>query len=709
MSDRVTRLNRALKDRYRILRELGVGGTATVYLADDLKHRRKVAVKVLHPEIVAALGPERFLREIETTAGMRHPHVLPLYDSGDADGLLFYAMPFVEGSSLRARMDRERQLPLDDALRIVGEVAEALIYAHGHGVVHRDIKPENILIEDGHAVVADFGIARPMAASRDGKLTRTGVIVGTPSYMSPEQANGEPMDERSDLYALGCVAYEMLAGTPPFVGPTGYVVMARHALDPVPALRTARPGVSAPVAALVERALEKVPADRSETVASWHQELVRAATGGPEVDSGGSGTGGEMARDGEKAPDGDEPTSLGLAPPERPSIAILPFKNLGSDPEQAFIADGIRLGIQATLVQLSGLFLVNAGTLNRYRDAELSATSVGRELSVRYVLEGAVQQSGQRLRVTVQMTDVDAGRTIWAERYDRAVEDVFELQDHITGEVISSLNVKLLQGEVTRGLFGKLTSPEAREYFYRGSSYVYEGTKETNEAARRMFTELYRVEPDSVVGPSMIALTHWMDSFAGWSRPSDRSMEKAAEWAWKAMQYEDNNGIGHAVYGHLRLLDHAYDEALTVCTEGVRLRASCPVAHGLLGVVLNYSGDARAAVHELREALHLERVYPVWLLAALAVAYRDEGDVGRSMSAAKASLRLDPTAREASLALCSGYQMAGEADRARQVADEIVDDDPTFKLSEYAESQPYRNADTLDAVLRSLREAGLSG
>jgi serine/threonine protein kinase/tetratricopeptide (TPR) repeat protein len=692
--DPVTRLNLALKDRYRILRELGVGGTATVYLADDLKHHRKVAVKVPHPELVVAVGSERFLREIETTAGMRHPHVLPLYDSGDADGLLYYVMPFVEGSSLRARMDQERQLPLDDALRLIGEVAEALIYAHGRGVIHRDVKPGNILLENGRAVVADFGIAHPMAPSGDGKLTRTGAIVGTPSYMSPEQANGEPLDARSDLYALGCVAYEMLAGTPPFVGPSGFVVMARHALDPVPPLRTVRPEIPASVADLVERALAKSPADRFASIADWHRELVRHATGSP--NAGGSVAGSPA-----------DSVSLGFSSPERPSIAILPFKNLGSDAELSFLADGIRLGIQATLVQLSGLFLVNASTLNIYRDADLSAMSVGRELAVRYVMEGAVQQSGQRLRVTVQMTDVDAGQTIWAERYDRAVDDIFELQDHITGEVISSLNVRLVQGEVTRGLFGKLTSPEAREYFYRGSSYLYGGTEEDNAAARRMFTELFRVEPDSVVGPSMIALTHWIDALAGWSDPPARSKEKAADWASRAMQYEDNNGIGHAVYGHLRLLDHAYDEALAICTEGVRLRPSCPVAHGLLGLVLNYSGDARAAVHELREALHLERVYPVWLLTALAIAYRDRGDVGRSMSAAKESLRLDPTGREAALVLCSGHQLAGEVDRARHVADEVVDNDPTFRLSAYAESHPYRDAATLEHVLQSLRQAGL--
>ncbi len=706
MSDPVSRLNAALEGRYAIERELGEGGMATVYLADDLKHNRKVAVKVLRSELAAAVGADRFLREIETTAGLRHPHILPLYDSGIEHGVLFYVMPFVEGRSLRDLLDVERQLPLDDAMRIVGEVAEALSYAHGRGVIHRDIKPENILLEDGHAVVADFGIAHAVDTAGGDKLTRTGTVVGTPLYMSPEQANGEPVDARSDLYSLACMAYEILAGTPPFNGPTGFVVMARHALDPVPALRTARPGVPLAVAEAIERALAKTPADRCATIQGWRDALMRSSPGAANGESDVSGattSGGSDA----PTPSGSQAESgLGFSPPDRASIAILPFKNLGSDPDQEFLADGIRFGIQATLVQLSGLFLVNASALNTYRGKEASATSVGDELGVRYILEGAVQQAGQRIRVTVQLTDAESRRTIWAERYDRLVEDVFKLQDEITSEVISSLNLKLVSGESTRGWFATL-SPEAHEYYYRGASHLYEGTKQDNATAREMFTELYRVQPDSVTGPSNISFTHWLDAFQGWSDSSARSVEQAVTWAKKAVEYEDNNGLGHAVLGHLRLLDDEHDEALALCSEGAQLRNSCPLAHGLLGVVLNYSGDARGAVREVREALQLERVYPVWLLTILAAAYRDSGDVGRSISAVKESLRLDPQERDALLVLCSDYQLAGEHDDAKRIADDVMDRDRTFRLSTYAESQPYRDAAPLERVMQALRDAGL--
>jgi predicted ATPase/tRNA A-37 threonylcarbamoyl transferase component Bud32 len=273
----IQRLEGALGDRYRVEREIGAGGMATVYLADDIRHQRKVAIKVLRPELTAALGSDRFLREITTTASMRHPHILPLYDSGAAGGVLYFVMPFVEGESLRARLDRESQLPMEDALRIADEIADALHYAHGRGIVHRDIKPENILLEDGRAVVADFGIA---AAAHNGeKLTQTGLAVGTPHYMSPEQAGGAAVDGRSDMYALACLLYEMLAGTPPFTGPTAMAIIARHLVDPVPRITTVRPTVTVTVTEAIERALAKNPSDRFASIAHWRDALRRTDTG----------------------------------------------------------------------------------------------------------------------------------------------------------------------------------------------------------------------------------------------------------------------------------------------------------------------------------------------------------------------------------------------------------------------------------------------
>src|SRR3989475_2189675 len=252
----------ALGDRYRLERELGQGGMAVVFLAEDLKHRRRVAIKLLKPELSAVLGSERFVREIAIAATLQHPHILPLYDSGQAGGLFYYVMPFVEGESLRQRLAREQQLPLDAALQITREVGSALQHAHEHGVIHRDIKPENIMLSGGHAVVADFGIARALDAASAEQLTRSGMVVGTPQYMSPEQAAGAVVDGRSDQYSLACTLYEMLIGQPPFTGPSPHAVMARHSLEPVPSLRVVRQTVPQAVEGAIMQALAKLPVDR---------------------------------------------------------------------------------------------------------------------------------------------------------------------------------------------------------------------------------------------------------------------------------------------------------------------------------------------------------------------------------------------------------------------------------------------------------------
>lgn len=274
MNDSLARLTAALADRYRIERELGAGAMATVYLAEDLKHNRKVAVKVLKPELAVAIGAERFLAEIKTTANLQHPHILALHDSGEVNGTVFYVMPFVYGESLRDRLDREKQLPIEDALRIAGEVADALQYAHEHGVIHRDIKPENILLQRGHAVVADFGIA--LAASKTGgaRMTETGMSLGTPTYMSPEQAMGaREVDARTDVYSLGCVLYEMLVGEPPFVGPTAQSIVAKVITESPRSLTAQRRTVPPHVDATVQKSLEKLAADRFASAAAFAESL----------------------------------------------------------------------------------------------------------------------------------------------------------------------------------------------------------------------------------------------------------------------------------------------------------------------------------------------------------------------------------------------------------------------------------------------------
>jgi serine/threonine-protein kinase len=282
MADMLERLQEALGSRYRIERELGRGGMATVYLAEDVKHHRQVALKVLDPEVAAAIGPERFTREIRVTAGFDHPHILPLLDSGEVGGLAFYSMPHVEGGSLRDRLARLGALPVDEAVRLALEVAEALSYAHARGIIHRDIKPENILLSQGHARVADFGLAGVVAASGSQRLTETGVTLGTPLYMSPEQITAESViDGRSDIYSLGCVLYEMLAGHPPFAGASAHAVLGRKLHDSPPPLRSVRASVPEGVEHVVRTALSAVAADRLATADEFARTLRGAMMTGP--------------------------------------------------------------------------------------------------------------------------------------------------------------------------------------------------------------------------------------------------------------------------------------------------------------------------------------------------------------------------------------------------------------------------------------------
>jgi len=361
----LARLKASLADRYAIDCVVGRGGMATVFLAVDLKHHRSVAIKVLHPELATSLGVERFLREITTAAGLNHPHILALYDSGQAAELLYYVMPYIEGETLRGRLQREQQLPIVDTVRIASEIAEALGYAHSRGVVHRDIKPENIMFSAGRALVADFGIARALTAAALEPLTDTGAIVGTPAYMSPEQATGGQLDARSDIYSLGCVVYEMLTGSVPFTGLTAQAVMARHSIDIAPPIRSVRPTVTDALERAVLTALAKVPADRFATAAQFAAALTAR---------------GEATTDGEGAE----------------SIAVLPFANLSGDPEFEYFSEGIAEEIINALTQLPGLRVAARTSSFAFRGPAIDLAEVGAKLKVATVLEGSVRKAGNR-------------------------------------------------------------------------------------------------------------------------------------------------------------------------------------------------------------------------------------------------------------------------------------------------------------------------
>jgi len=454
MTDQLDRLKTALADRYAIEREIGRGGMATVYLAEDSKHRRPVAIKVLDPELAHALGAGRFLREVEVTAKLTHPHILTLIDSGEADGFLYYVMPYIEGETLRERMSREGQLPLDDALQVTRDVAAALSCAHSHGVIHRDVKPENILLSAGEAVVADFGIARAISEAGGEHLTETGISIGTPAYMSPEQATADhQLDGRSDIYSLGCVLYEMLVGEPPHTGPTAQALLAKKLSEPTPRVSLVREMVPEAIDLALVRAMAKAPADRFATA----ERFVEALTS-EQVDRTAPPT-----RAARRATVAVLITIATVAlvvivallawprsqqPARPPRLVVLPFENLGP-PEDEYFADGMTDAITARIANMAGLQVISRASAVQYKNTDKTPMQIGEELGVGYLLEGTVQRERpgdptSRVRIFPKLIDVSTDAHLWAGTFDENMTELFRVQSGIAEQVASVLEVRIL-------------------------------------------------------------------------------------------------------------------------------------------------------------------------------------------------------------------------------------------------------------------------
>ena len=454
-------LQGALGSQYVIERELGRGGMATVFLALDAKHHRRVALKVLHPDLATSLGPERFRREIELAAQLQHPHILSVHDSGETPtGLLWFTMPYVEGESLRDRLRRTKQLPLDDALRITRELAGALDYAHAHGVIHRDIKPENILLTtQGSALLADFGIARPLAAdpSSGGALTETGTTLGTPRYMSPEQASAErDLTPQTDIYSLGAVCFEMLAGEPPFTGATAQAVIAKMMAGDPPSVRTSRPRIPDSVDRAIRQALLPVPADRFATAADFAKALEALSL--PVTDRARPARGLGVTRRSAAlvgvlllvvAGIVFAARRLGITRasevegPAMASAAVLPFANMSPGKDQEYFSDGLTEELITALSQVPGLSVAARTSSFQFKGMNADVREIGRKLNVSAVLEGSVRTSGNRLRVTAQLVSVKNGYQLWSASYDRSLADVFTVQEDIARAIVSALRVQL--------------------------------------------------------------------------------------------------------------------------------------------------------------------------------------------------------------------------------------------------------------------------
>jgi eukaryotic-like serine/threonine-protein kinase len=581
MPDPVPTLREALADHYAFERELGRGGMATVYLARDLRHDRPVALKVLHPEIAATLGAERFQREIRLAARLQHPHILSVFDSGavrQKDGaadILWFTMPFIDGETLRSRLHRERQLPLEDALRIAREAADALEYAHRAGIIHRDIKPENILLTasgaGSHALVADFGIARALAGAGDEHLTETGLTLGTPAYMSPEQAAGDrSLDARSDIYSLATVLYEMLAGQPPFSAPTLQAMIARRFTESPRPLRELRETVPEAIEQAIGKALAKSAADRFGSAAEFARAL--------EVDvSARSATAESAATTAAKAStrrrypltaamvvgfliglgvlfgwlrkhSGDAASGDGAR-----RLAVLPFENLGK-PEDGYFADGVTDEIRGKLSALPGLQVTARSSSTQYKGTPKSPAEIGRELGVDYLLTGTVRWekggTGSRVRVSPELIQVSTGSARWQEPFDAALTDVFQVQADVAGRVAEALNLALGAGERERLAEKPTQSLTAYDAYLKGEE-VSDAMGNTDPATLRRAIGHYRaaltVDSAFALAWARLAQAHALLYFL--SVPTRAEGEAARAAAERALALAPERPEGHLALG----------------------------------------------------------------------------------------------------------------------------------------------------------------
>ncbi len=594
MSTQLEQLQAALASTYAVERELGAGGMATVYLARDLKHDRQVAIKVLHQDLAATIGAERFEREIKLAAKLQHPHILGLYDSGAAGGLLYYVMPFVDGESLRDRLDREGQLSVEDAIQITLEVADALGHAHKQNIVHRDIKPENILLTGGHALVADFGIARAADDAGAAKLTQTGMAIGTPVYMSPEQGVGEKVGPASDIYSLGCMLYEMLAGEPPFTGKNAVQIMARHAMEQVPSIRIIRQSVPEEVEEAIFAAMGKAPADRPKTTAEFAEIMgmplgatatlrVMGRTSTRRTPSGMTRSyaaipapvpvwkrpwaiaaaavvlvgGGLAAWQLGPGGSGALPAAGGLDPRR---IAVLYFDDNSPTGANGALADGLTEGLIQTLMQVQGLNVVSRTGVEPFRDTGVSPDSIGRALNAGTLVRGSVTPEGDRIRVSVSLIDGNSGADL-GERasFERVASDLLGVRDSLALEVAALIRTRVGQEVRLRDQRSNTRSADAWLLVQRAEQLRKAG--ETASAAgdtvgrRRAFADA-----DSLLGMAEQLDGRWVDPIIlrgliayRWSRLLPRGEQlQLQEWI--------NVGLGHV--NRALALDAGHADAL---------------------------------------------------------------------------------------------------------------------------------------------------
>jgi serine/threonine protein kinase/Tfp pilus assembly protein PilF len=633
-------LRSALADRYAIETELGKGGMATVYLAYDRKHDRKVALKVLRSDVSESLGADRFVREIRLAARLNHPNILPVFDSGEVATagrpMLFYVMPVVEGRTLRDRLDESQELSVDETVSIASGIAAALDYAHKNDVVHRDIKPENILLHGGHPLVADFGIGKALTSASTGSgITQIGVSVGTPAYMSPEQASGDAeLDGRSDLYSLGCTMFEMLTGNVPFTGPTTNSVIAQRFTTNAPAVVTLRPSVPGAISRAVSKLLERDPANRFRTGA----ELI------------------DVMRTRSAVPDSAEK-----------SIAVLPFANMSADAENEYFSDGITEEIINALVQVPGLRVAARTSVFAFKGKSEDLRAVAAKLGVQSVLEGSVRKAGKRIRITAQLINADDGIHIWSERFDRELDDIFELQDDIARTIAERLKAQI---EPKTALVKPATTDlEAYDLYLRGRHF-WEQRGPGLVRALQCFEGALARDPNYALAYAGVADVYNLLAFYGVMRPHD-----------------------------------AIPKARAAANRALEINPDLAEAHSALGfAVLVYDWDAIAAEELFRRAIALKPTYVtarIWLAASL-IAQRRSSE---AVECDEEAVRIEPLSLFAHVHLAWMYALDERLDEADRRIQHALEIGPNFLMARWLGGQICISQGRFDEGIAYIRSA----
>jgi serine/threonine protein kinase/Flp pilus assembly protein TadD len=645
---------------YDIEREIGRGGMATVYSARDTRHNRRVAVKVMSPEIAASMGTARFLSEITTAAGLSHPNIVPLHDSGEHGGVVYYVMPHIEGETLRERLTREGSIPLAEAVHIIGRAAAALDFAHRRGIVHRDIKPENIMLFEGEPMILDFGIAKAITAAAGTSITQTGVSLGTPAYLSPEQASGETnIDGRSDQYSLACTFYEMVAGAAPFTANTPQRVIAMRFTEKPPELASATPSVGGDVSKAVARAMSLDPIDRYLTNSDFAKALL----------------------------DASEAHSIASEHNGRQSIAVLPFSNMSADPENEFFADGIAEEIINALTKIQTLDVVSRGSAFGFKQRTEDVGEIGRKLNVRTVLEGSVRKAGKRLRISAQLIDVATRNYLWSERYDREMEDVFEIQDEISTNIVNALKLVLTPNEEAAIKKVPTQSVRAYEYYLRGRQLFHQRRGETLDAAEDMYRRAIALDPHyalAYAGLADCSVFRAQDQGGG-----EEAVAQADAASKRALELDPNSAEAHSSRGLTLSHQHKYAESQVEFEEAMRLDPTFYEAPYFYGRTLQSQGKLHEAAKMYERAVSI-RPDEYQTLSYLAMAYQSLGDKTnlietsqRMVKAAERAVMLNPGDSRALYLGAINLERIGEHERALDWADRALHLDPTHPVMLY--------------------------